>query len=301
MEVIPRGREARWTLLSDDGTEQHQPLPGDPVIVSLTFDDGSFDQYAVRSILAEHSMRATFFVNSGAVGVPGYLNWAQLAELAADGHEVGGHTVDHVRLTTLSASAARRQIADDRQALMSHGFSVTSFAYPYGDFNTNVEAIVQACGYSSARHGWGLLPVGRTAPNRHKWYGVVFDRFRTTINLDVAEEIPPVNRYAIRTIGLGAGNTVAELKNLVTRAERNGGGWVTLVFHHVGSSDHAANGLFVSPVVLRAFLEWLELRAARGTYVLTVRDALAEVDGRPPAALLDERSVPLRQERAVGS
>ena len=69
MEVIPCGREARWTLSGDDGTEKHRPLRGDPLIVSLNFDDGSFDQYAVRSILAEHSMRATFFVNSGAVGV----------------------------------------------------------------------------------------------------------------------------------------------------------------------------------------------------------------------------------------
>lgn len=301
MEAIRRGREARSTLLSDDGTEKHQPLPGDPLIVSLNFDDGSSDQYAVRSILAEHSMRATFYINSGAVGMPGYLSWAQLAELAADGNELGGHTVDHVKLTHLSANAARKQIADDREALMRHGFTVTSFAYPYGEFNTNVEAIVRACGYSAARRAWGLSPISRTRPNRHKWYGVVRDRFHTNINLDVAEEIPPVNRYAIRTIGLGAGNTVAELKNLVTRAESKGGGWVTLVFHHVGSSDDAANGLFVSPVVLRAFLEWLERRAARGTYVLTVRDALAEVGGRPAAALLDERSFPLRQERAGGS
>ena len=289
MELIPRGREAGSTLLSDDGQEQHQPLPGDPLIVSLTFDDGSSDQYAMRSILAEHSMRATFYINSGAVGMPGYLNWAQLAALAADGNELGGHTVDHVNLTTLSASAAKRQIANDRDALMRHGFTVTSFAYPYGDFNTNVEAIVQACGYSAARRAWGLLPIDRTRPNRHNWYP------------DLVEKLPPVNRYAIRTIGLSTGNTLAELKNLVTRGERNGGGWVTLVFHHVGYSDDAGNGYFVSLVLLRAFLEWLERRAARGTYVLTVRDALAEVGGRPSAALLDERSFPLRQERAVAS
>jgi peptidoglycan/xylan/chitin deacetylase (PgdA/CDA1 family) len=288
MEDIARGGEARSTLLSANDKEKYQPLRAHPLIVSLTFDDGTSDQYAMRSILAEHSMRATFYINSGAVGMPGYLNWEQLAELAADGNEVGGHTVDHVTLTTLSASAATRQIANDRQALMSHGFTVTNFAYPHGDFNTNVEAIVQACGYSSARRAWGLSPIDRTRPNCHKWYP------------DVAEEIPPLNRYAIRTIGPSAGDTVAELKNLVTRAERNGGGWVTLVFHHVGYSYDARNGSFVSLVLLRAFLEWLEHRAARGTRVLTVRDALAEVVG-PSAALLDERFFPLRQERAAAS
>jgi peptidoglycan/xylan/chitin deacetylase (PgdA/CDA1 family) len=52
--------------------------------------------------------------------------------VAADGNEIGGHTIDHVKLTTVSASEARRQIGDDRQALIDHGFTVTDFAYPHG-------------------------------------------------------------------------------------------------------------------------------------------------------------------------
>ena len=262
MEDLVPGEEARLTLLSANGKEKHQPPH--PLTISLTFDDGSSDQYAVRSILLEHSMRATFYISSGAVGKPGYMSWDQLAELAADGNEIGGQTVDHVKLTTLSASEATRQIADDRQALMRHGFTVTNFAYPYGDHNPSIEAIVEACGYSSARRAWGLSPIDKTRPNCHRWYP------------DVAETNPPVNRYAIRTIGLGARKTVAELENLVTRAERNGGGWVTLLFHHVGYSNDAGNGYFVGLVVLRRFLEWLEPRADRGTRVLTVRDALAD-------------------------
>jgi peptidoglycan/xylan/chitin deacetylase (PgdA/CDA1 family) len=259
---------------------EHRPLllVAQPTIVSLTFDDGWSSQYAVRSILARHGMRGTFYVNSGRVGLPGTMTWNQLFDLAADGNEIGGHTTDHVKLTTVSTREALRQIADDREALMGHGFTVTNFAYPNGDFNTNVEAIVQACGYSSARRAWGLSPVDRTRPNCHKWYP------------DVAEEILPLNRYAIRTTCLSSGNTVAELKNLVTRAERNGGGWVTLVFHQVGYSAGADNGYFVSLILLRRFLEWLERRADRGTLVLTVRDTLATV--RPSAALRDRLSSP---------
>jgi peptidoglycan/xylan/chitin deacetylase (PgdA/CDA1 family) len=282
MEEIAPGGEARSTLLSANGEEQQQPLHPHRLIVSLTFDDGSSDQYALRSILLEHSMRATFYVSSGAVGTPGYMSWDQLAELAGDGNEIGGHTVDHVKLTTLSASEAKRQVADDRQALMRHGFTVTDFAYPHGDHNTSVEAIVQECGYSSARRAWGLSQIDKTCPNCDRWYP------------DVAESSPPVNPYAIRTIGLSARNTVAELKNLVTRAERNGGGWVTLVFHHIGYSYDSDNGNFASLLLLRPFLEWLERRADRGTRVLTVRDALAEVVG-PSSRLLDERSFRLRQ------
>ena len=262
MEDLVPGEEAWLTLLRSNGEEKHQHPH--PLTISLTFDDGSSDQYALRSILIEHSMRATFYISSGAVGMPGYMSWDQLAELAADGNEIGGHTVDHLKLTTLSASEATRQIADDRQALMRHGLTVTNFAYPYGDHNPAVEAIVQASGYSSARRAWGLSPIDKTRPKCHRWYP------------DVAETNPPVNRYAIRAIGPSARNTVAELENLVTRAERNGGGWVTLLFHHVGYSYDGGNGYFVGLAVLRRFLEWLERRADRGTRVLTVRDALAE-------------------------
>lgn len=287
MEDIAPGGEARSAPLGANGNENHQPLHPPGLIVSLTFDDGSSDQYVSRSLLLEHSMRATFYINSGAVGMPGSMSWDQLEELAVDGNEIGGHTVDHVKLTTLSASEATRQIADDRQALMRHGFTVTNFAYPCGDHNTSVEAIVEACGYSSARRAWGLSPIDKTRMNCHRWYP------------DVAESSPPVNRYAIRTIGTSASNTVAELKNLVTRAERNGGGWLTLVFHHIGYSHDAHDGDFVSLFVLRPFLEWLECRADRGTRVLTVRDALTEVVGQS-SGLPDERSC-LRQERAAAS
>jgi peptidoglycan/xylan/chitin deacetylase (PgdA/CDA1 family) len=234
-----------------------------PTLVSLTFDDGSSDQYSLRSLLAKHAMLATFYVSSGAVGMPGVMTWGQLADLAADGHEIGGHSRDHVHLASLSAGEARRQIEGDRQALLSRGFDVSDFAYPYGEHNASVEAIVRACGYSSARRAWGLSPIDKTRPNRHRWYP------------DLAESSPPVNRYAIRTIGPSASNTVAELKNLVTRAERNGGGWVTLVFHHVGDLADR-DGYAVSPEIFGGLLEWLAPRAALGTYVQTVRDVVAE-------------------------
>jgi peptidoglycan/xylan/chitin deacetylase (PgdA/CDA1 family) len=239
------------------------PLVSAPTLVSLTFDDGISDQYSLRSLLAKHAMLATFYVSSGTVGMPGVMTWSQLADLAADGHEIGGHSRDHVHLTSLSAGEARRQIEGDRQALLSRGFEVSDFAYPYGDHNASVEAIVRTCGYRSARRAWGLSPIDKTRPNCHRWYP------------DLAESSPPVNGYAIRTIGPSASNTVAELKNLVTRAERNGGGWVTLVFHHVGDLADR-DGYVVSPQILASLLDWLAGRAVLGTYVQTVREVMAE-------------------------
>ena len=125
-------------------------------IVSLTFDDGRASQYTMRPLLASHGMNATFYVISNEPDVStNYLTWQQIHELASDGNEIGGHTLDHYDLTTLDATEAKHQICGDRDALIAHGFSPVSFAYPYGASTPELEQIVAACGYSSARATWG--------------------------------------------------------------------------------------------------------------------------------------------------
>src|SRR5829696_701246 len=72
-----------------------------PTIVSLAFDDGTAD--------AQHSIKATFYVNSNKIGrTSPLLTWDELSDLAADGNEVGGHTPDHVDLTKVRTTEATR-------------------------------------------------------------------------------------------------------------------------------------------------------------------------------------------------
>jgi peptidoglycan/xylan/chitin deacetylase (PgdA/CDA1 family) len=261
-EARPDGARLEHLRRSDE--RRSLPLAADSTVVSLTFDDGYSDQYRVRSLLAWHSMCATFYVNSGSVGGPGMMTWRQLADLTADGNEIGGHAVEHLNLTMLGSSEARRQISDDREALLSHGLNPMDFAYPSGAYNSSVKSIVQDCGYSSARRAWGLCPIGQAPPDCEVWYQ------------DVVEGIPPDDRYAIRTIvSPRAWHTVSDLEGVVTRAETNGGGWVTLVFHHVGDGCDP-NGYFISPPLLARFLNWLASRADRGTRVLTVQDVISQ-------------------------
>ncbi len=87
------------------------------VIVSLTFDDGFGSQSSAAQILRERGMRGTFYVNSGMIGEPGRLSREQLRKLVADGHEIGGHTTDHVHLPTVDTSEELRQVCDDRVAI----------------------------------------------------------------------------------------------------------------------------------------------------------------------------------------
>ena len=128
------------------------PAGSPRLVVSLTFDDGYANQFtAAAPILAAHGMQGTFFVPSGFVGSSVYMSWSQVSALAAAGNEVGGHTVDHVDLTSVTASQARQEICADRNTLLQHGLAVTDFAYPFGNFNAAAESIVQECGYNSAR------------------------------------------------------------------------------------------------------------------------------------------------------
>jgi peptidoglycan/xylan/chitin deacetylase (PgdA/CDA1 family)/plastocyanin len=245
-----------------------------PTIVSLTFDDGLSDQYLARSMLAQDGLHATFYVNSNNVGTSSsFMSWSQLSGLAADGNEIGGHTLDHVDLTSVSSTEATRQVCDDRQAIISHGFTATDFDYPYGASNPTVESIVRGCGYSSGRRAWGLCPIGQVPPNCPDGVGGQYP---------FAEPIPPRNIWKIAVTSIRASHTLADIEESVTNAESSGGGWVTILMHHVCDGCDPTNGGSVSPAILSAFLDWLAPRAANGTYVRTMRDVIS--DTTPPAS-----------------
>jgi peptidoglycan/xylan/chitin deacetylase (PgdA/CDA1 family) len=129
---------------------------GAKTIVSLTFDDGAADQLIAKSLLDARGMDGTFYVNSGKVGLDDYMTWDEVATLPAAGHEVGGHTVSHRKLTEAPLDEARREVCFDRSRLVARGFDARSFAYPNGSVNEAVERIVAECGYTAARATRGL-------------------------------------------------------------------------------------------------------------------------------------------------
>jgi len=215
-----------------------------PTIVSLTFDDGNADQLAALPVLSRYGMHGTFYVISGSVGAPGYLTRADLATIAADGHEIGGHTVSHPDLTGVPADEAARQICDDRVTLAGWGFRPTSFAYPYAAYTTATEAAVAGCGYNSAR------ALGDLA-SAHGCTGC-----------DLASPVPPPDPYALEAVDeIDTSWTLAQLEQVVTRAEV-AGGWVPFTFHHLCAG---CDSLSISPATFADFLAWLALRPATTT------------------------------------
>jgi peptidoglycan/xylan/chitin deacetylase (PgdA/CDA1 family) len=211
-----------------------------PTVVSLTFDDSDLDQYTnALPALESHGMHGTFYTITGYVGVnSGYLTLPDLRAIYNAGNEIAGHTVLHPYLAQLSTDEATREICDSRDTLLSWGFPVTDFAYPYSNYNSTVEGIVQQCGYNSGRLDENLkspLDCG---------------------TCDVTDSIPPPDPYAIKTPDSVQSNwTLSELENQVTMAE-NSGGWLPIVFHHI--CENSCDQYSISPENFNAFLSWLQ-------------------------------------------
>jgi peptidoglycan/xylan/chitin deacetylase (PgdA/CDA1 family) len=220
------------------------------VIVSIQFDDGSADQIGTLAVLNAHGMNATYFVNSGPVlaGDPDHMTQAQLTQLFNAGNEIASHTVDHVNIQPLSTAEARAEVCTDRNNLKAMGYSVQSFAYPFGSFDAGSEAVVQACGLNSGR-------------------GVSGVSIHTNKN-QFGETVPPVDAYATRTPPSAKKATkLSTLETYVTNAEAGVQAtgqtlWVQLVFHHY--CDAHCGAYTVQPAKFTALLDFLAAERLAG-------------------------------------
>ncbi len=207
--------------------------PINPIFVSLTFDDGDADNFAILPVLQQYSLHATFYIPSGLVGKPNYMTWDQLKALQAAGNEIGGHSYDHMKLGGLSAAQLQHEICDDRQNLVDHGFSPVSFAYPFGNYDASVEAMVRQCGYAGAR----------------------------TI-ADGPQRFPLRDAFAVRAMPYVVSDTdLPKIQRYVTVSRSEGADWVVLIFHHVcDSCDYYA----IRPDTMNQLIHWLARQQSLG-------------------------------------
>ncbi|WP_237079953.1 polysaccharide deacetylase family protein [Myxococcus xanthus] len=228
--------------------------PGARTVVTLAFDDGLEEQRQVLDMLSASGLKATFFIISGRVGQTGYLNVDDLRRLAAAGHDIGGHTLQHSELAVMTPKNQRQEICEDRLRLLSWGFSPTALAFPFGSNDAVVNQTAAACGYNAARDVRGLVDTCSSCPT--------------------AETIPPLDPYEIRTPAtVTRDDGLEQLQSWVTTTEAAGGGWVVVVFHFV-EPDCTKHTYCVKPDVLREFMGWLSQRAPMGTEVRTMQDVL---------------------------
>lgn len=130
--------------------------------VVLTFDDAYHDflDNAVPTLL-HHQVPATLFVVAGQVGKlsqwhnPGrwrkLLTWKEVKEVVALGFEIGGHSMNHPDLTTVSDHKLQAEVTMSREILQEKlGESIDGFAYPEGAYGLREVKAVRKAEYQYA-------------------------------------------------------------------------------------------------------------------------------------------------------
>lgn len=118
-------------------------------VLSLSFDDFPASAWTEAGpILAEHGIKATYYVAGGLcggtnIGKPQFeVEHLQAAHAA--GHEVGCHTFDHVSALRLSPKDLTDQLARNAAWVAERldGHVMTSFAWPFGDVALGAKPVI---------------------------------------------------------------------------------------------------------------------------------------------------------------
>ena len=115
------------------------------------------DQHALSKSIS--ALREELGISGGSNESPSaLLSWAEVREMSEHGMEFGSHTMSHPQLTRLRTSEVRAELAAS-MAMLSEQLNqpVHGFAYPTGDYNESVQALVRSAGYAYActmRHGF---------------------------------------------------------------------------------------------------------------------------------------------------
>lgn len=139
-----------------EALENHQPLPDNAVVI--TFDDG-YDNIFTQAhpLLHRFNFPYTVFINPPLIGSMSYqLDWQQVKTMATQGATFANHGNYHDHLLTKQSGENPKQwlkrvmtnIQDAERTLKEQvGYSLKYFAYPYGEFNSELKSALREQGY----------------------------------------------------------------------------------------------------------------------------------------------------------
>ncbi len=124
---------------------------GKRLALTMSYDDGrDFDRRLVE-IFNRYGVKGTFHLNSGKLGMPGYVTAEEVADLYA-GHEVSVHTLTHPFLEQTATEELVYEVMEDRRNLEALvGYPVRGMSYPFGTYNQKVIEQLRALGIVYSR------------------------------------------------------------------------------------------------------------------------------------------------------
>ena len=116
--------------------------------VALTIDDAFFSIYKKAwPLLKEKKLPFTIFVSTGPLrsNSKNYMNWEQIKEMVNHGVTIGHHTKNHLHLVTEEKEKIISEIEEaNNDFLKNLGYVPDIFAYPYGEYSSEVKQITKS-------------------------------------------------------------------------------------------------------------------------------------------------------------
>ena len=120
------------------------------IIITTSWDDGFALDIRIAELLEKYKLSGTFYVP---IKNPQreVMNSRMLVEISKK-HEIGGHTVNHTFLNTVSRVVAKYEVAAGKAMLEDKlGKSINAFCYPGGKYSQRDIQLVKDAGFSFGR------------------------------------------------------------------------------------------------------------------------------------------------------
>ena len=239
---------------------------------SITFDDGTYDQYNTAwPILEKKGVKGTFYLAAGLIGTGDWndhgtvrrmMDWDQASAIAETGHEIGSHSLNHVDVTAEGVDLDV-ELRESRELIEARipDISVETFCWPH--WRETAETMEKASRhYISARSGNGIISYYYSRKG-----GIPSD--------------PPSNMYAVNALGILNSQSEEEWREVADRVYKEKSWFVTSFhgFEPAGGPTAGAGWSSLSEEMFEAFLDfllekeyWIDTFAAVSKYIYE-RDA----------------------------
>jgi len=120
------------------------------IIITTSWDDGNPLDVRIAELLEKYNMKGTFYVPIR-IGEHPVMNATTLNGIAKN-HEIGGHTVNHLRLNTLGMADAKYEISECKTMLQDKlGKKVEAFCFPGGKYSQRDINLIKEAGFLFGR------------------------------------------------------------------------------------------------------------------------------------------------------
>ena len=142
----------------------------DKPYICISSDDGFKNNLNAVKIMNKYAVKGCFFVNPDTIGQKDFskiksfcknklfcsptdfMEWDDLDYLIKSGHEIGSHTMNHIKISETNINIVEDNINESYQILNKRLGKVSHFAYPYGryfHFNKQAFDLVFKAGFVS--------------------------------------------------------------------------------------------------------------------------------------------------------